>query len=77
MIKRSKEEWLSLFADQQVSGLTARQFCVERQLCPKHFCYCLTFGAFQRTSAHKRWRHCGVALVFDFTGRSGGEGVGA
>ena len=37
MQKRTHEEWRTLFAEQAASGLSARQFCVQRDLCPKHF----------------------------------------
>jgi hypothetical protein len=37
MIKRSREEWETLFTEQAAGGLSARQFCVERGLCDKHF----------------------------------------
>ena len=37
MIKRSKEEWFSLFESQELSGQSAMVFCRERGLCNKHF----------------------------------------
>lgn len=37
MIKRSAEEWRTLFAQQAASGLSAAQFCKEQGLCNKHF----------------------------------------
>ncbi len=37
MQTRTLEEWQALFAEQAASGLSARQFCVQRQLCPKYF----------------------------------------
>ena len=37
MKKRTVEEWQTLFAEQLASGLSARQFCVQRDVCPKYF----------------------------------------
>ncbi len=37
MQTRTLEEWQALFAEHAASGLSARQFCVQRQLCPKYF----------------------------------------
>lgn len=37
MQKRTLEEWRALFAEHAASGLSARQFCTQRQLCHKHF----------------------------------------
>lgn len=37
MQKRTRKEWQALFAEQAASGLSARQFCAQRQLCPKYF----------------------------------------
>ena len=37
MVKRTKEEWRGLFAAQASSGMTERQFCLKRGLCPKYF----------------------------------------
>jgi hypothetical protein len=37
MIKRSKEDWLSLFQQQISSGLSAVAFCKQHNLCDKHF----------------------------------------
>jgi hypothetical protein len=37
MKKRTVEEWQTLFAEQLASGLSARQFCVQRQVCPRYF----------------------------------------
>lgn len=37
MIKRSREQWLSLFEGQAKSGLNQARFCKERGLCPKYF----------------------------------------
>jgi hypothetical protein len=38
MIKRSVEEWQTLFAEQAASGLSQAAFCKKRGLCNKHFC---------------------------------------
>lgn len=37
MIRRSKEQWLSLFQQQTDSGLSAAEFCKQHALCDKHF----------------------------------------
>lgn len=37
MIRRSKEQWLSLFQQQKESGLSAAEFCKHHALCDKHF----------------------------------------
>ncbi len=37
MIKRSTEDWLSLFKQQESSGLSQAQFCKEHTMCPKYF----------------------------------------
>jgi hypothetical protein len=37
MQTRTLEEWRTLFAEQAASGLSARQFCAQRSLCPKYF----------------------------------------
>ena len=37
MNKRTTEQWLSLFAEHDQSGLSAAVFCKEHQLCPKYF----------------------------------------
>ena len=37
MRKRSADEWRALFEAQTESGLTAAQFCRERDICPKYF----------------------------------------
>jgi hypothetical protein len=37
MIRRSKEEWQGLFAEQATSGVSAQQFCKAKGLCSKHF----------------------------------------
>lgn len=37
MIKRSVEQWALLFSEQESSGLSARQFCLQRKVCPRHF----------------------------------------
>lgn len=37
MKKRSQDEWRKLLASHTASGMSARQFCRERQLCPKYF----------------------------------------
>jgi hypothetical protein len=37
MKKRTSEEWQALFAEQLASGLSARQFCLQRDVCPRYF----------------------------------------
>ena len=37
MIKRTPDQWHTLFAAQQASGLNQAQFCQREGLCPKHF----------------------------------------
>jgi cell fate regulator YaaT (PSP1 superfamily) len=37
MIRRSKEQWLSLFQQQTESGLSAAEFCKQHELCDKYF----------------------------------------
>ena len=37
MIRRSKEQWLSLFQQHADSGLSAAEFCKQHELCDKHF----------------------------------------
>ena len=37
MNKRSKSDWQTLFAEHEVSGLSAAAFCRERDLNPKYF----------------------------------------
>ncbi len=37
MTKRTRAEWLSLFAKHQTSDMTAAAFCRQHQLCPKYF----------------------------------------
>jgi hypothetical protein len=37
MIRRSVEEWQTLFAQQTASGVSAQQFCKAKGLCSKHF----------------------------------------
>lgn len=37
MHKRTREEWQVLFAEQGSSGVSVRQFCLQRDLCPKYF----------------------------------------
>jgi hypothetical protein len=37
MKKRTVEQWQALFAEQLASGLSARQFCAQQNLCPKYF----------------------------------------
>ena len=37
MNKRTPEQWHSLFAAHQASGLSQAQFCKEQRLCPKYF----------------------------------------
>jgi cell fate regulator YaaT (PSP1 superfamily) len=37
MIRRSTEQWLSLFQQQTESGLSAAEFCKQQGLCDKHF----------------------------------------
>jgi hypothetical protein len=38
MIKRSKEQWLSLIQQQADSGISAAAFCKQQNICNKHFC---------------------------------------
>ena len=38
MVKRSKEEWQALIAEQAQSGLTAAAFCRDRGVNAKYFC---------------------------------------
>jgi len=37
MIRRRKEQWLTLFQQQIESGLSAAEFCKQHELCDKHF----------------------------------------
>lgn len=37
MIRRNKEQWLSLFQSQMQSGLSAAEFCKQQGLCDKYF----------------------------------------
>jgi hypothetical protein len=37
MVKRSTEQWLDLFKQHNESGLTAAQFCRDKELCPRYF----------------------------------------
>jgi hypothetical protein len=37
MKKRTSEEWQALFAEQLASRLSARQFCLQRDVCPRYF----------------------------------------
>lgn len=37
MKKRSVAQWQALFAEQLASGLSARQFCLQRGVCPRYF----------------------------------------
>jgi hypothetical protein len=37
MKRRTREEWRALFAEQLTSGLSARQFCLQRHVCPRYF----------------------------------------
>ena len=37
MIRRSKEQWLTIFQQQTESGLSAAEFCKQHALCDKHF----------------------------------------
>jgi hypothetical protein len=37
MVKRTKEEWRGLFAEQAGSGMTERGFCLDHGLCQKYF----------------------------------------
>ncbi|MBK8187774.1 MAG: IS66 family insertion sequence element accessory protein TnpB [Cellvibrio sp.] len=37
MIRRNKEQWLSLFQSQSQSGLSAAEFCNQQGLCDKYF----------------------------------------
>ena len=37
MKKLTSEEWQALFAEQLASGLSARQFCIQRDVCPRYF----------------------------------------
>ena len=37
MIRRNKEQWLSLFQQQTESGLSATDFCKQQELCDKYF----------------------------------------
>lgn len=37
MVKRTSAQWQALFAEQKQRGLTAADFCREKQLCPKYF----------------------------------------
>ena len=37
MIRRTLEQWQTLFAEHQASGLTQVQFCKQQGLCPKYF----------------------------------------
>ena len=36
-IQRSVEQWQTLFAQHEQSGLSANAFCQQQGLCPKHF----------------------------------------
>jgi hypothetical protein len=37
MIRRNKEQWLTLFQHQTESGLSAAEFCKQHALCDKYF----------------------------------------
>lgn len=37
MIKRTPEQWQSLFSAHKTGGLSASAFCKEHNLCPKYF----------------------------------------
>lgn len=37
MIRRNKEQWLTLFQQQTESGLSATEFCKQHALCDKYF----------------------------------------
>jgi hypothetical protein len=37
MKKRTVAQWQTLFAEQLASGLSARQFCIQRNVCPPYF----------------------------------------
>jgi hypothetical protein len=37
MNTRTHAQWQTLFAEQSASGLSARQFCAQRGLCPRYF----------------------------------------
>ena len=37
MKKRTVAQWQTLFAEQLASGLSARQFCIQRDVCPLYF----------------------------------------
>lgn len=36
MIRRTRTEWLALFAQHDSSGVSATEFCKDNDLCPKH-----------------------------------------
>ncbi len=37
MIKRTQEQWRSLFTEHHVSGLKAIEFCKQNNICPNYF----------------------------------------
>jgi len=37
MKKRTKEQWQGLFAQHDISGVSAAEFCQQNDLCPKYF----------------------------------------
>jgi hypothetical protein len=37
MVRRTREQWLALFAAHRQSGLSQRQFCKEQRVCPRYF----------------------------------------
>lgn len=37
MVKRTNEQWLTLFQQHQESNLSANQFCKDKKLCAKYF----------------------------------------
>ena len=37
MIKRTQEQWRSLFTEHQASGLKAIDFCKQHNICPNYF----------------------------------------
>lgn len=39
MKRRTREEWQALFAEQATSGLSAQQFCAQREINPTYFSF--------------------------------------
>jgi len=37
MKKRNRDQWLALFAQHDISGVSAAEFCKQNDLCPKYF----------------------------------------